>query len=253
MGYRKSTIPSDVKIDLNMLLARWMVDNNFHTKKFLGLDGSLMLTCNTLNKFGMSRNKMYIPECDEETQKIHANSGVHSYAGTLNEFIRTKSMDDFNSLFLDYTGRITGNHSLNNYPMSDIHLFLSKTRQERICMAITACIARQPSERNGKVLVSYILTDMLGPLFQLHQFKTVSEYHHAYNQTDPENPRGCKMLFMLFELEKDLSITTADALEKIKFHECDGYSPSDKENLPRIETFGTTRKRKRNYEFGFIY
>ncbi len=209
---------SDLKkfINTNLVLYGNLYLKNFN--KCLILDGKDMITTSILLKYQVYKRNIFIPEIDEVTRKIHVKSNkCVSWNGTIESFIRSNDMKDFNFGFFDYTGFETGNKTCR--PMGDIYEFISRTHHDTIIIGATFC-ARAESVRlyGSDNLETQIHEDFMFPMIKYAQFKIlymIAPYRYIRNKLP--------MIFFMYVLKKDMSINNKNIEFIIKNGKFQGY------------------------------
>lgn len=175
------------------------------------MDGKDMNTSNTLIQSGLiDGKKIHVPEIDPETQKVHQASGlVTSHFGKLEDFLQKTPINilkNINLVFFDTMGMPEGNYSKKLYPLESLMTYLLKCQEGRIIVCLTYCLRSNGLFPGRKNMIEQIEKDYVFPCFKWCQYKIVSHENMKYHRDSPNNRKTQEMLFMAFELEKDLTI-----------------------------------------------
>lgn len=185
------------------------------------MDGKDMNTTRTLTDSGLVQSKqIHIPEIDPETQKVHQESGLaNSYFCKLEDFLQKTPknvLKNINLVFFDTMGMPEGNYSKKLYPLESLMTYLLKCQESHIVVCLTYCLRSNGLFPGRKNMVEQIEQDYVLPCLTWCQYKVKSSEYFKYHRDSADNRKTQEMIFMAFELEKDLTIdrSTVDFVTK---------------------------------------
>ena len=187
-------------------------------KNIIILDGKNMRTTKMLNKYGININNslIHVPEMNYDTHKIHKKSGkCLAFHGTLENYLnhltQKNNISTVNAVYFDFEGHIEGNKQKNIYPLENINLFLKNSQQEKIVIGITVSVRGKEKFKGRKKVIEQIVFDFIQKVFNFNQYqiknRTIkNKIDKKIEYTYCKSSKSSRMIFLLYELVKDLNI-----------------------------------------------